>query len=308
MRPTLQDVIERAWNEIANLPDYERPKISTNQLSIELAREYERDGRTPQQREETLKADIDTLFYAYSFALKKLPRYWNPEPLRHERAYSIMALCLRSILTNLLALTSGMGLYLPQDELQRYEGIELWVHDIQPYIVQTTGEKPHLNPSNDAGGQLQGNDQNKPLGAEEMPINKDMLPTIGDEETKELEQRVFLKLIEAGFMSLNADNSGYKWEKSDYDLAFLCGCLYWGDCAKEDKKEAYKSNFTKECYYLEKNRKRIERGKPDKIKKLFSGKNVPDDRYHYKEIDQSLKWKEIDKLLKEAMAEVKAGK
>lgn len=140
MRPTLQDVIERAWNEIANLPDNERPKVSTNQLSIELAREYERDGRTPQQREETLKADIDTLFYAYSFALRKLPRYWNPEPLRHERAYNLMALCLRSILTNLLALTSDMGLYLPQDELQRYEGIELWVHDIQPFTVRATGK------------------------------------------------------------------------------------------------------------------------------------------------------------------------
>ena len=296
MRPTLQDVIERAWNEIANLPDNERPKVSTNQLSIELAREYERDGRTPQQREETLKADIDTLFYAYSFALRKLPRYWNPEPIRHQRAYNIMALCLRSMLTNLLALTSGMGLYLPQDELQRYEGIELWVHDIQPFIVQTTGKKPHLNPSNDAGGQLQGNEQNKPLEAEEMPINKDMLPTIGDEETKELEQSVFLKAIEARFMSLNADNRGYTWKESIQDLAYFCGRIYWGDKVIENKtktmrEQERRNDYTLKIYELEKTKKRL--SKPERLKALFDV-DVTNNRSMLKE--KPPKWRKIDLL------------
>ncbi len=291
MRPTLQDVIERAWNEIANLPDNERPKVSTNQLSIELAREYERDGRTPQQREETLKADIDTLFYAYSFALRKLPRYWNPEPLRHERAYNLMALCLRSILTNLLALTSDMGLYLPQDELQRYEGIELWVHDIQPFTVRATGEKPHQSPLNVADGQLQGNGQNKPLEAEGMPINKDMLPTIGDEETKELEQRVFLKAIKAGFMSLNADNSGYSWKESKQDLAYFCGRIYWGDKVILNMAKTKQNGYIKEIYDLEKSGNRI--SKPKRLKALF-GVDVTNNRTQLKEPPP--KWRKIDLL------------
>lgn len=267
MRPTLQDIIERAWNEIANLPDNERPKVSANQLSIELAREYEKDGRTPQQREETLKADIDTLFYAYSFALRKLPRYWNPEPLRNERAYNIMALCLRSILCNLLALTSGMGLYLPQDELQRYEGIELWVHYIQPFIVQTTGEKPHPEAQKNESGELQGS------GQEMLPeaLEKENLPTIyDDEETKQREQCVFYKAIKNKWMVLNKEQNGYIWkeEKGYNHLAYMCGRLYCNDYVGE--------NYNGKT--IVKKGGRFCRGIAAKLKELFGGVDVSNNR------------------------------
>ena len=267
MRPTLQDIIERAWNEIANLPDNERPKVSANQLSIELAREYEKDGRTPQQREETLKADIDTLFYAYSFALRKLPRYWNPEPIRHKRAYNYMALCLRSILCNLLALTSGMGLYLPQDELQRYEGIELWVHDIQPFIVQTTGEKPHPEPQNKESGELQ--DSGQEMLPEALEMGK--LPTIyDDEETKQKEQRVFYKAIKNRWMELNKARKGYIWkkEKGYNHLAYMCGRLYCNDYVRED----HNGNT------IVKKGGRFGKGIAAKLKVIFGGVDVSNNR------------------------------
>jgi hypothetical protein len=286
MRPTLQDIIERAWNEIANLPDNERPKVSANQLSIELAREYEMDGRTPQQREETLKADIDTLFYAYSFALRKLPRYWNPEPIRHKRAYNYMALCLRSILCNLLALTSGMGLYLPQDELQRYEGIELWVHDIQPFIVQTTGEKPHPEPQNKESREIQGSGKETPPEALKM----ENLPTIfDDEETKQKEQRVFYNAIMKKWMKLNESGNGYIWDKTKgyNNLAYMCGKLYCHDDVITNRKEELE---------LSKGGRLLIAAK---LKMLFGGVDVGQNRselFRYQEPPKD--WRKIDILFK----------
>jgi hypothetical protein len=140
MRPKLQDVIERAWNEIANLPDGEQPKIHDNQLALELARYYEQDGHTAQQREDALKADTWTLLCAYSFALRGIPRYWKPEPIRTKKAYHYMALCMRSILRELIYLAFNMGLRLPQETLKEYERHELWVQDFKPFVAQLYGE------------------------------------------------------------------------------------------------------------------------------------------------------------------------
>ena len=140
MRPTLQDVIERAWNETANLPDGEKPKIHDNQLALELARYYEQDGHTAQQREDALKADTWTLLCAYSFALRGIPRYWKPEPIRTKKAYHYMALSMRSILRDLIILAFDMGLRLPQDTLKEYERHELWVQDFKPDVAQLYGE------------------------------------------------------------------------------------------------------------------------------------------------------------------------
>lgn len=163
MRPKLQDVIERAWNEIANLPDGEQPKIHDNQLALELARYYEQDGHTAQQREDTLKADTWTLLCAYSFALREIPRYWKPEPIRTKKAYHIMALCMRLILDEIIALAFNMGLRLPQDTLKEYEKHELWLQEFKPFVAQLYGEisgdeastptTPQQSPEDGAEGQ-----------------------------------------------------------------------------------------------------------------------------------------------------------
>lgn len=174
MRPKLQDVIERAWNEIANLPDGEQPKIHDNQLALELARYYEQDGHTAQQREDTLKADTWTLLCAYSFALREMPRYWKPEPIRTKKAYHYMALCMRSILDELIYLAFNMGLRLPQDTLKEYERHELWVQDFKLFVAQLYGEI-----SGDEASTLTTRQPSPKDGAESQqptkPINEDDL-------------------------------------------------------------------------------------------------------------------------------------
>ena len=210
MRPKLQDVIERAWNEIANLPNEEKPKLHTNQLALELARFYEQDGRTPQQRENTLKADVWTLLCAYSFALRKMPRYWKPEPLRHKNAYSFMAICMRSILTDLIVLASNIGLRLPQDELERYEGQELWVQDIKPLIAEIYGENT---------------------------MDEALIPTLYEESTEigKLEKRIYRLALKKAFIKLDDTGKYIKGSLTWSLIAYMCGRIYCKDRVKEDE-------------------------------------------------------------------------
>lgn len=236
MRATLQDVIERAWNEIANLPDGERPNIYANQLALELARYYEQDGRTTQQRENTLKNDVWTLLCAYSFALRQIPRYWKPEPIRTEKAYNYMASCMRSILTDLISITSGMGLYLPQDALKEYEGQELWAQEFKPHIAQLYGEILGADAS------IQITPQPTPKdGAESQhpAINWDdvSIPTIHpiDTDIGAREELTYRRALKLGYIQLDAQNRHYtKGSASWAAIAYMCGRIYCGDNVREN--------------------------------------------------------------------------
>lgn len=235
MRPTLQDVIERAWNETANLPDGEKPKIHDNQLALELARYYEQDGHTAQQREDALKADTWTLLCAYSFALRGIPRYWKPEPIRTKKAYHYMALSMRSILRDLIILAFDMGLRLPQDTLKEYERHELWVQDFKPDVAQLYGEisgdeastptTPQPIPKDEAEGQQPAANEDEASIPTIHPINNDL---------GELENRIYRRALKKGYIRLDGQDHYTKGSATWALIAYMCGRIYCKDRVKGD--------------------------------------------------------------------------
>ena len=286
MRPTLQDIINREWNESANLPDGEKPKVYSSQFALELARYYEQDGRTPQQREDTLKADVWTLFYAYSCAIRKEPRYWKPEPLRCKDAYNRMAVGLRLILCDLLALVFDMGLSLPQDELKRYDGIELWVQDIMPFVPQLYGGNTGLPKGDEASTQGTAQQSQKDGTEGQQPaanVDEASIPTIYDINTVKgsLEKAIYKQALHEGYIRLNGNNTYTNGCITLRLIAYMCGRIYCRDRVKEDENgddELFKgSNFPAK-----------------EVQTLFNGADIANHRDQFK--TPPLGHSKIDKL------------
>lgn len=282
MRPTLQDVIERAWNETANLPDGEQPKIHDNQLALELARYYEQDGHTAQQREDMLKADTWTLLCAYSSALRQMPRYWKPEPIRTKKAYHYMALSMRSILRDLIFLAFNMGLRLPQDTLKEYERHELWVQDFKPDVAHLYGEisgdeastltTPQQCPEDEAEGQQPAANEDEASIPTIHPINNDL---------GAFEKLIYKRAFKKGYIRLDGQDHYTKGSETWALIAYMCGRIYCKDRVKDDGTLFKGRNFPAQ-----------------QVKELFNGVDIANHRDQLDKDKPPRNYSKIDNLFK----------
>lgn len=110
-----------------------------------------------------------------------------------------------SAITILLQTAADWGLYLPDTEIQRYEGVKIGLYDNLAKEIRQIYSHPHRQP--------------------DVTLLQDGLET--DEAVN-----VFNKAIKADLMEVCGN--GLKWKASNALLAYLCGRLYCGDTTKID--------------------------------------------------------------------------
>lgn len=162
------------------------------------------------------------------------------------------------------------------------------------YFGKLKAPKPQQKPSESTGGQMAGNGNETRPEPTAKPVIKESLPTIyADEDTKNLEQRVYYNAILNNWIKVSDDNKAYIWERKNPVklLAYMCGRLYCGDIVKDDKtaKPDDFGDYPKKLY----KGARMEHTKEIKI--LFSGIDVANNRYQLKDTPPDNYWK-IDKL------------
>lgn len=176
--------------------------------------------------------------------------------------------------------------------IQALYGIEYFVTDknAQPKAPETPQQA-----DNDAGEELQGGEETMQPEQPKKPLQKELLPTLYESgEMKSLEQSVYYNAISSKhkWMSLNPDGKSYTWYKKKKQLAYLCGCLYWGDSSVLDKKEQLEYGY--EVYKLKKSDDPF--SESIRLKELFGGIDVSNNRSQLKKLPPN--WEEIDNLFK----------
>lgn len=123
-----------------------------------------------------------------------------------------------SAITILLQTAADWGLYLPETEIQRYEGVKIGLYDNLAKEIRQIYSHPHRQPD---------------VTKRDTPPEPQRLENLLQDglETDEA-VNVFNKAIKADLMEVCGDR--LKWKASNALLAYLCGRLYCGDTTKID--------------------------------------------------------------------------
>ena len=119
------------------------------------------------------------------------------------------------------------------------------MQDFKPFVAQLYGENTgdeacaneQIIPESGTDGQLQGNDQNKPLGVEGESPQAATILTLYDESNDigVLERRIYGQALKKGYIKLDSTGKYTKGSITWVLIAYMCGRIYCKDRVSTDE-------------------------------------------------------------------------